>query len=450
MNPRSDTYDSLVRISRVGTRGADGTLMSDAQQRASNEQAIRALGGRVGYVFEALNESGSTVFDSPKWIEALERVRRGESAGVAVAYHDRLGRNTPEAYAYAAQLHLAGGVLIVNGRVLDQDDPQDRAMFGMAMVQAELTYDLARQRSLRTRAAVRERGIAVRVPYGYRRNRGVDGQLVEAEADPKALVPDPATAPIVERIYRERAAGSSWRAISEALEADGISSPGGGQVWTSSSLATLVGNRSYLGEVTVGDHVTSGAHQALVDAELFEAARPGRKAPRTGKRVHGVAGGLLVCQSCGERLSVQARGDGSTFYACRRVTSGGRCEQPVTGTQAPIDQAIDEALRQLADGEHTVDAVRVHRELEQARVALREAVQELEDLEAAQAALEAAQAVAQGVASFPTSGASWDALDVDAKRQLAAGVIESISLAPFAGRSRKTSRPADRLTIAWR
>jgi hypothetical protein len=360
----------------------------------------------------------------------------------------------------------------VNGRVLDQDDPQDRAMFGMAMVQAELTYDLARQRSLRTRAAVRERGIAVRVPYGYRRNRGVDGQLVEAEADPKALVPDPATAPIVERIYRERAAGSSWRAISEALEADGISSPGGGQVWTSSSLATLVGNRSYLGEVTVGDHVTSGAHQALVDAELFEAARPGRKAPRTGKRVHGVAGGLLVCQSCGERLSVQARGDGSTFYACRRVTSGGRCEQPVTGTQAPIDQAIDEALRQLADGEHTVDAVRVHRELEQARVALREAVQELEDfaevrglgrellqagidarnvdVEAAQAALEAAQAVAQGVASFPTSGASWDALDVDAKRQLAAGVIESISLAPFAGRSRKTSRPADRLTIAWR
>src|SRR5215216_7405772 len=116
-------YDSLVRISRVGTRKTDGTLISDTDQRDSNEHAIRALGGHVGRVFEALNESGHDIFAGEKWSEALERVKRGDSAGVAVAYHDRLGRNTPGAYVYAAELHRAGGVLIVNGRVLDQNDP---------------------------------------------------------------------------------------------------------------------------------------------------------------------------------------------------------------------------------------------------------------------------------------------------------------------------------------
>src|SRR3954453_7445439 len=184
-------YDSLVRISRVGPRKSDGTLMSDDQEREGNEHAIHGLGGRVGLTFEALNESGHDIFTGPKWLEALEGVKRGGGSGGAVAFHHRLGRNTPGAYTYAAALHRAGGVLIVNGRVLDQNDPQDRAMFGMAMVQAELTYDLARQRSPRTRDRVQERGITNMVPYGYTRNRQTDGALALPDEDPKRLVPDP-------------------------------------------------------------------------------------------------------------------------------------------------------------------------------------------------------------------------------------------------------------------
>lgn len=468
------TYDSLIRISRVGNRQANGSLMSDDQQRESNEHGIRALGGRVGRTFEALNESGHDIFSGPKWLEALERVKRGHSGGVAVAYHDRLGRNTPGAYSYAAALHRAGGVLIVNGRVLDQNDPQDRAMFGMAMVQAELTYDLARQRSLRTLGRVHERGIATKVPYGYTRNQRTDGTLALRGEDPKRLVPDPDAAPAVRRIFEMRASGARWPAVQAWLEAEGIRSPTGRPMWALGTLSTLVRNRQFIGEVTIGDHTTVGAHEALVSRDVFDRAQPRSGVVRTGLNVAGVAGGLLTCATCGRPLSVGGRGAGkSTFYACRRTSSGGRCSRPVMGEQVPIDAAVDGALRDLAERGLEVEAVRAQRELRVAREQLvvaeshlAEFVEGTRGLTAAviarqAAALEAeinqarvgvaeAEDAASGAAEFPTSGAEWDALSLEAKRTAARRVIDHIRLAPFEGRAKKQSVPADRITVVWR
>jgi len=467
-------YDSLVRISRVGGRQADGTLMSDTQQRESNEAGIRANGGRVGRVFEALNQSGHDIFTGPEWLEALDRVRRGESAGVAVAYHDRLGRNTPGAYAFAAQLQHYGGKLIINGRVLDQDDPQDKAMFGMAAVQAELTYDLARQRSLRTLGRVHERGITNKVPYGYMRNLQPDGTLIVPGEDSKMLVPDPGAAPVVKRIFEMRADGARWPTIQAWLEAEGIVSPTGKPMWALSTLSTLVRNRAFLGEVTVGARTTEKAHDPLVKPDVFDRAQPRAGVVRTGRNVAGVAGGLLVCQTCGRPLSVSGRGEGrSTFYACRRTGSGGRCSRPVMAEQRHLDDAVDAALRDLADRGFDVEAVRVRRELDGARAQLASAVYDRDEflagtsglpgnviakragelqaaVEAAEARVDAAQDAADGAADFPASGAEWDALSLAAKQKAAARVIDHVVLAPFEGKNKKASIPADRITIVWR
>lgn len=470
----ASVYDSLIRISRVGGRQANGTLMSDDQQRESNEHAIRALGGRVGLTFEALNQSGHDIFTGPKWLEALERVKRGESNGVAVAYHDRLGRNTPGAYTYAAALHRAGGVLIVNGRVLDQNDPQDRAMFGMAMVQAELTYDLARQRSLRTLGRVHDRGITNMVPYGYTRNQRADGTLALPGEDPKRLVPDPDAAAVVRRVFEMRANGARWPAVQAWLEAEGIPSPTGKPMWALSTLSTLVRNRQFIGEVTVGERVTTNAHEPLVTRDVFDRAQPRSGVVRTGRNLAGVAGGLLVCGTCGRPLSVGGRGTGrSTFYACRRTSSGGRCPRPVMGEQRPIDDAVDATLRDLAERGVEVEAVRVQRELAEARELLATAewdrdqflegtrglpatvierrVAELQGaVNEAQGRFDTAAAAASGAADFPTSAVEWDGLSLEAKRDAARGVIDHVRLAPFEGRSKRESDPADRLTVVWR
>jgi hypothetical protein len=321
---------------------------------------------------------------------------------------------------------------------------------------------------------VHERGITTMVPYGYMRNQQADGTLVLAGKDPKTLVPDPDAAPVMLRIFEMRADGARWTAIQAWLEAEGILSPTGKAMWALSTLSTLVGNRIFIGEVTVGDSTTAGAHEPLVSRDVFDRAQPRAGVVRTGRNVAGVAGGLLVCKTCGRPLSVSGRGRGrSTFYACRRTSSGGRCARPVMGEQRHLDDAVDAALCDLAEGGFDVEAVRVRRELDEARERLASAeydrdqflegtsglpgnviAKRVGDLQAAvegaQARVDAAQAAADGAAEFPASGAEWDALSLAAKRRAARLVIDHIVLAPFEGRNKKASVPADRITIVWR
>ena len=395
-NGETPVFDSLIRISKVGDRKKKGSLGSDQQQLESNRRSIEALGGRVGRTFEAINESGTTIFSGEKWQEALRRVKRGESNGVAVAYLDRFGRNVPGAYLYAAQLHKAGGKLIIDGRPLDPDDPQDKAMFGMGMVMAEMVTDTAALRSKRTLNKVKTDGIAIRPPYGYMRNAQPDGSLVLPGEHPKRLVPHPEQAPIVRRIYAMRAQGARWPAVAQWLEAEGIESPTGRPLWTESTLSTLVRNRAYLGEVRVGGDVT-GKHDPLVDPETFELAQPTSGVIRTGRNIAGIAGGLIVCASCERPLSVSGRGvKGNTFYACRRRSSGGRCERPVTGDQHSIDDTVDLHLRDLAEGRVEVSVVRLQREAAEARAALKQAEWDLDQFLEGTEGLPAAR-IAKGV-----------------------------------------------------
>jgi DNA invertase Pin-like site-specific DNA recombinase len=132
------TYDSLVRISRdAKLRQQMGTLASDEAQRQSNERGIARLGGRIGNVYEALDVSGGDVFAHPHWLAALARVENGDSAGVAVAYVDRYGRDATNGLVFADKLTAAGGTIVVDGKAYDLTDPNERLMFVMTLAQAE-------------------------------------------------------------------------------------------------------------------------------------------------------------------------------------------------------------------------------------------------------------------------------------------------------------------------
>lgn len=474
---RPNIYDSLIRISRVGDRKKDGSLMSDADQAKRNEYVIHGLGARVGVSYEAPGESGSTIFTSDKWQAALERVRRGESRGVVADLPDRFGRNVQGAYAYAAALYLAGGVLVLNGRPVDYENAQDKALFGMAMVQAEMTYDLAVERSLRTRDRVRERGITLRMPFGYMRNRQPDGTLVLPDEDPKRLVPDPEKAWIVKRLFSMRAEGAQFPTCQRWLEEQGITSPTGRPMWTLSSIRTVIMNRRYIGEVSISGHVTVDAHEPLVTEEVFELAQPGSGVIRNGKNIAGISGGLVVCKSCGRVCSTGGTAGRAPFYTCRRTWSGGRCPSPMMGKMSRIDEAVEARLRELAeDGRWEILAVRTQRELADAREALVAAERRLarfvdafdadddEDvtaIRARKATLKAdvaatkervaiAEAAASGMAEFPTSGEEWDMLTVEGKKRAARNVIDHIVLGPIIGKSKKLSDAADRITIVWK
>ena len=474
MSTHTLPIDSLGRISRVNGRGE--SLMSDRQQAHSNIASIEAHGYKVGQIIEALNVSGGLVADGPQWQNALERVRKGRSAGVAVAYLDRLSRNVRGGLAWVDALGEAGGILISGGRIINIANPHERAAFISELNMAELQLNVYKERSRETMADVRKRGITNRLPYGYMRNEEyAKGPLRDPERDRKALLPDPDQKAHVVMIYQMRADGSRWPAIVEALHALGVRSPKGEPYWAISTLTHLVRNRIYRGEVTMGaGHVTPDAHEALVSESLWRAAQPNGVRVRTGRNVPGVAHGLLTCSGCGRPLQVQRGGHGRTFYGCRRHGgSQGPCPAPVTGDQAKLDAAVDLLVSEII-GQGALEVVSARRDLDALEAtwraaeaeqthwiegaaglpsdAIRKKLQALgESVEQAKAAYHDALHVAgESSADLPTTSASYLERPVAERQRVARGLIRSIILQPFEkGASRRGADPGTRCLVEW-
>src|SRR2546429_8711623 len=114
------------------------------------------------------------------------------------------------------------------------------------------------------RAAREGRFLGGRPPYGYR--------LVDAELHPnpakaadgkrlRRLEPDPLSAHVVERIFREYVGGRGLYAIAEGLTRDGIPSPSGHDpernrhrqssrgAWGKSAVRAILGNPRYTGRM---------------------------------------------------------------------------------------------------------------------------------------------------------------------------------------------------------
>ena len=161
------------------------------------------------------------------------------------------------------------------------------------------------------------------------------------------LQPDPETSPIVQRIFEMRAEGVGFRAIAARLTAEGIASPSGhdrqrnphrlGRAWSLSAVRAIVLNPRYKGTATFGryrkverlfdptdpaaGHVTrmtpaeptsvvttEGIIPALVDADQWQRAQPGRAPTSPGPRpdrsepTRYALRGLLVCGQCGRMM----------------------------------------------------------------------------------------------------------------------------------------------------
>jgi len=452
--------DSLVRVSRVNGRD----LKSDRFQRDGNERAIEGHRYRLGRHVEALNVSGGLVASGDQWQAALERVRRGRSAGVAVNYIDRLSRDVATGLAWVDELGKAGGVLISGGRVINLANPHERFMLIGELNNGELQLNIYKEKSRETMADVKQRGILNRLPFGYRRNHGE----IE-DADPKMLLIDDKQAPTVELIFEMRAAGSGWQAIVDRLHDLGVRSPKGAPYWTPSSLTSMVKNRVYRGEVTMGGHVTRRAHQPIVSEELWQAAQSNKRRIRTGKNVGGVAHGLVFCSGCGLPLQVQRNGTSDRlFYGCRRRSSGGPCPAPVNGVCDKIDTYVDELTATLIDGE-ALGVVNAQRDIDKLERTAREAQanykaffdgvkgmssQEIrETLQALEAerddALSAYEEArdAQDDSDLPESGPDYLSRPLVERRRIAHRLIPRLVLRPFPkGAGKRGANPADRLS----
>ena len=174
---------------------------------------------------------------------------------------------------------------------------------------------------------------------------------------------DPATAPIVRRIFEEYVAGRSAKDIYTDLNAEGYRTIRGG-LFNKNSLLHILSNEKYAGVYQYADIRDEEGIPPIVDRELFDKARAiadrHRRAP-AAKKIEGgfLLTGKLFCGECGEPMT----GDGGTsksgrvysYYICngRRIK---KCQKERV-KKAWIEDLIVSELTKIIENDAMVEEI---------------------------------------------------------------------------------------------
>jgi site-specific DNA recombinase len=381
---------------RVSTeiQEAKGTIGS---QLAVLTERARGEGHEVVATFRDEGHSGARL-DRPGLDALRDQAEAGLFEAVWCLSPDRLAR----AYAYQVlvldELARHGvRVLFADAPAID-DDPQARLLTQVQGVIAEYERAKIAERNRRGKLWRARAGevITWKAPYGYRRIPRVGDVAAHLETyEPEAAV--------VRRIFDDRVSGGhSIREIARRLNADGITSPSGQAVWSTSTISGLLRNQVYVGrlyynqtEATPDPRPGGGTRQrprpkqewiaipvpALVGEDVFEAAERvgGRNAyfsPRRTTPGLFLLRGLVRCGHCGTVVACHQRptntrkpdGQWNRYYYCRHhdplraCGEDRRCPERAIRADA-LDSFVYEQIRDallrpevLVAGEHALTA----------------------------------------------------------------------------------------------
>lgn len=271
-------------------------------------------------------------FNRPDFKRMMADIEAGKIGTVIVKDQSRLGRD-----------YLQTGMLMeitfpqYDVRFIAINDGVDSAngVSDFSGIKNYFNDFYARDTSRKIRAVIKAKGergerISTATPYGFMRD----------PENPKKLIPDPETAPIVQRIFEMRVNGMGVVKICDTLSREKIINPGlymfrrsgnrSGQPnpdrpyhWAQNTVRKILANREYVGD-TVNFKTYSksnklkkrlnnapenilifeNTHEAIVDRKTFDLVQKhfaGRKRPDIQGEVDKFAG-YVYCGECGKRL----------------------------------------------------------------------------------------------------------------------------------------------------
>ena len=445
-------FGGYGRVSRVG--GRDERLRSPELMTNLMRSFAQAEGIELDEVVIELDVSGSRTDESAELERLVRRVEAGELDGILVPKLDRLSR-------LKARQRVELVERIGDERLLSATESNDVSTPEGRFVR-ELFFSLARmewERAAGNFARAKELAIASGVSIAKRAAFG----LRHDEAHRYVAGP-PAEVAILLELFELRAAGASYGTVAARFEERT------GRTTSPQTIAELLANRVYIGELRHGTLVNPEAHAAVVPLELFEAAQA-VTAERSVE--HGWSGrastllaGIARCSSCGAGLTRSTSNGGrSVVYRC--PTSSRKCAARASiGLEALDGYVVERVLAELgpvADelvelelelgargdrivAEHALDEARrvlvawaedVEKELED-EVAYRRGLKAREELVAKRerelaelgeaTEVELARATVRGMLD------GTEEAELDEKRRLLAIVVDEIAV-------RKTPRP---------
>jgi site-specific DNA recombinase len=309
-------------------------------------------GLNVTHKFSDRAKSGATVFDRDGLWKLMKAAMARKFDVVIVESLDRLSRDQEDLAGLFKRLSFADvELLTVNEGKATSVNVGLRGIMGQMFLK-----DLGDKIRRHHHGRVREGDIMGCPPYGY---RPVPGQPGKCEINLEQ-------AAIVQRVFSEYANGSSPRTIAIGLTRDKISTPSGGEVWSTQSIlggggkCGMLGNRKYIGEIVYGTHRyirrpdaeglvaranpesehvhASVPHLRIINQDLWDSVqevRAGRAVKLFGptgkvtrpvvKRSSHLLSGLLRCGQCNGHMIFASTSRGKQFVACAAAKTKSAC-----------------------------------------------------------------------------------------------------------------------------
>ena len=347
------------RLSRDDERAGESVSIENQKELLSRH--AREQGWTIIDYYVDDGVSGTT-FDRPGFNRLVQDARDGKINIALCKDLSRLGRDYIEAGKYTDIVFPSMGC-----RFIALNDGVDTARKNdeMIVILKNVMNDLyARDTSAKIKAVKRSsfqagKYVGCYAPIGY----------LKSPDDKHILVPDPATAPIVKRIFDLRCQGYSYRKIATTLNTEDVPTPSGfyylrqgkpnarkeGGYWQAQTVKAILRNEVYLGHMVqnktgnVSYKVhrqinkpenewirVESTHEPLVSQQVWDLVRTIEKQnTRNRTQANGetsLFSGLLRCMDCGSLMRYYHEGrkhkDGSksTYrsYACGRYSSGGK------------------------------------------------------------------------------------------------------------------------------
>lgn len=192
-----------------------GYLRVSTEEQARSGLGLEAQRSRIadeaerrGWAITWATDDGYTAsnLNRPALTDSLAALRAGDAAGLVVAKLDRLSRSLMDFAALMETARSEGWAVVALDLGVDMSTPSGEMLANVLASFAQYERRLISQRTTDALAALRAQGVQLGRP-----------RVVSAA--------------VAERIGRWRAAGCTWRAIADALNADGVPTAHGGDRW---------------------------------------------------------------------------------------------------------------------------------------------------------------------------------------------------------------------------
>jgi site-specific DNA recombinase len=357
----------------------EGTSLETQEERARRHATERGYSVRRVY---RETKSGYRLYERPELMRLKAGLGTPDSPDVVIFYDpDRFSRNQSH-IGMVLDWFESAGVRLEFVTCEFEGSAVGKFILQARVFAAELEREKIIERTMRGRVKKVEEGrawVGARPPYGFRWTHRLvqrvrNGQVVQVPIKER-YEEDPETAWVVRRIFREVAAGGSLRGIARGLTDDGVPTVLGGEHWSPSTIAYLLGQRCYLGEVESFKHARREARRdgrrverwvlkpdddptrvrapegfapALVDRKTWEAAQ---ERLRWGREHHGrrttypeaalLRGGRAKCGGCGGTLGVRIKGTrAGPQYFCVRALKWKDCPAAAIVSVRILDGAV--------------------------------------------------------------------------------------------------------------